>query len=972
MKTITLLLLALCVLAALYAVPAAAELVDGLVAYWNFDGSGEDAYQATFGGQSFNATHPNGATPGAPGRFGSSIRFTRALEQYLEVDSPVITSGQDHTYSAWYRATFSDIDDGNYDLRYFIMESTGIGGNDAYAVSYGLRDIEGDGYDDRGQVYTQWPGGITAGDFDQPDLSQWHNIIVTYDASAAEHRAYLDGAPVLTMASHDPLSNVAGLIIGGHRYRTGRNWDGWIDDVSFWERVLTPSEIAGLQTRPTLCPFEDIEAGLTGVYGSSVAWGDYDNDGDLDILLTGRDSGSNPVAKMYENTGGTFSEVPATGLTGVWGSSVAWGDYDNDGDLDILLTGRDSGSNWVAKVYENTDGAFSEVPAGLTGVAGSSVAWGDYDNDGDLDILLTGYASGGPVAKVYENTGGAFSEVPAGLTGVYFSSVAWGDYDNDGDLDILLTGEDSGDNPVAKVYENTGGAFSEVPAGLTGVVASSVAWGDYDNDGDLDILLTGEAFGYNYVAKVYENTDGAFTEVPAGLTGVYASSVAWGDYDNDGDLDILLTGLPPSGGNPVAKVYENTDGAFSEVPATGLTGVYDSSVAWGDYDNDGDLDILLTAGYDSGGNPVAKVYENLTPIPNTPPTAPGNLAAVWSASGVTLSWDAATDAETPAAGLTYNLRVGTTPGGSEITAAMADDASGYRRVPALGNANHNLSWTLDVPAPPVYWSVQALDAGYAGSAFATEETAGPFSEVPATGLTGVWSSSVAWGDYDNDGDLDILLTGLDSEYQPVAKVYENTGGAFSEVPAAGLTGVYDSSVAWGDYDNDGDLDILLTGNTASSPPYIPVTKVYENTGGAFTEVPAGLTGVSSSSVAWGDYDNDGDLDILLTGLPSGGLVAKVYENTGGAFTEIPAGLTGVAYSSVAWGDYDNDGDLDILLTGYASGGPVAKVYENTGGAFTEVPPDSPESLAPRSPGGTTTTTATSTSCSPEGILESTR
>ncbi len=229
------------------------------------------------------------------------------------------------------------------------------------------------------------------------------------------------------------------------------------------------------------------------------------------------------------------------------------------------------------------------------------------------------------------------------------------------------------------------------------------------------------------MTKVYENTGGAFTEVPAaGLTGVYDSSVAWGDYDNDGDLDILLTGY--ASGGPVTKVYENTGGAFTEVPA-GLTGVSVSSVAWGDYDNDGDLDILLT-GLDSGYQEVAKVYENLTPIPNTPPTAPGNLAAVWSASGVTLSWDAATDAETPAAGLTYNLRLGTTPGGSEITAAMADDASGYRCIPALGNANHNLSWTVDVPAPPVYWSVQALDAGYAGSAFALEQMIGS-----ATGVT---------------------------------------------------------------------------------------------------------------------------------------------------------------------------------------------------------------------------------------------
>ncbi len=91
-------------------------------------------------------------------------------------------------------------------------------------------------------------------------------------------------------------------------------------------------------------------------------------------------------------------------------------------------------------------------------------------------------------------------------------------------------------------------------------------------------------------------------------------------------------------------------------------------------------------------------------------------------------------------------------------------------------------------------------------------------------------------------------------------------------------------------------------------------------------------------MAWGDYDNDGDLDILLTG-SFGGPVARVYRNTGGAFVDIGAGLTGVQNGSVAWGDYDNDGDLDILLTGLRAGGPVAKVYRNTAAPLLTSAPD---------------------------------
>jgi flagellar hook assembly protein FlgD len=380
----------------------------------------------------------------------------------------------------------------------------------------------------------------------------------------------------------------------------------------------------------------------------------------------------------------------------------------------------------ISRVYNNDGGVFTDIAAGLAGVWQGAAAWGDYDNDGDLDLLLTGTdADFVRVARIYNNDGGVFTDIAASLEGVIFSSVAWGDYDSDGDLDILLAGRTASFVNISRIYRNDAGTFVDVAAGLEGVQRSSVAWGDYDNDGDLDILLAGFTAGVP-VSHLYRNDVGTFVDVAAGLEGVEYSSVAWGDYDSDGDLDILLAGRTASGVT-ISRIYGNDDGTFTDSGA-GLVGVYLSTVAWGDCDNDGDLDILLT-GYRASNVHIALIYENTTGSANTIPSAPANLGASLAGGIATFTWDAGADTETPAAGLSYNLRVGTTSGGSELSAAMADSASGYRRLPARGNAQQRLSWSLDfsavAPDATLYWSVQTVDTGFAGSAFAAEQSLEP-------------------------------------------------------------------------------------------------------------------------------------------------------------------------------------------------------------------------------------------------------
>ena len=527
-------------------------------------------------------------------------------------------------------------------------------------------------------------------------------------------------------------------------------------------------------------PFTEVTAitdSLTGVSASSAAWGDYDNDGDLDILL----AGSNVA--IYRNDAGTFVDIEA-GLASAYGGSVAWGDYDNDGDLDILLTGYD-GSAYTSIVYRNDAGSFTDISAGLQGRTYSSAAWGDYDNDGDLDILLLGSGSG----TVYRNDDGIFTGTDA-----FFSSythgkgaAAWGDYDNDGDLDVLVTDQ----YPNSFIYENDGGSFTEaVP--LPGVYDAEVAWGDYNNDGDLDLLFTGYTGSTRYTV-LYENNEGVFSGHyvgSTGLTDVEDASVAWGDYDNDGDLDILLSGW--TGSSTFARVYQNNgDDTFTDIVA-GLSAVSSGSAVWGDYDNDEDLDILLS-GF-NGATYISKVYENNSLVANTAPTAPTGLQSSVIQDTVTLSWDIATDTEPDAGGLSYNLRVGTTAGGDELMPTHADGITGYRLIPALGNVQANLRWFLyDLPDGTIYWSVQSIDLAFAGSAFAAEDSfliavppATPQSLEVGTDYYTIGSVPLIWNQ-NTEGDFLRYRIYMDTSPVPTAVIDSTNAIGDTTVSISGLS-----------------------------------------------------------------------------------------------------------------------------------------------------------------------------------------
>jgi len=553
------------------------------------------------------------------------------------------------------------------------------------------------------------------------------------------------------------------------------------------QKILV-SALSLLFSCATFCQgFSPVDGGMVNVGRSSVAWGDYDNDGDLDVLVTG-DHGSGPyVASVYRNDAGEFININA-GLTGIYNSAVAWGDFDNDGDLDIIACGRNS-SNSKTYIYRNTNGTFSQLDAGLPDIGSDgAVAWGDYDGDNDLDILIAGAYS----CRILNNENGVFTDINAGLPSVSNCWVDWGDFDTDGDLDVFVMG-DLGGILISAIYGNDKGIFSEMPqAVITPLTGGSASWTDFDHDHDPDLLISGFDEFLEPRTTIFSNLGNMeFMDVDPGLTGASLGTSAWGDYDSDGEADILLTGQNSGCGVMSSLVYHNEGNTmFTDIDAP-LDGAERGSAAWGDYDNDGDFDILIS-GIASAGTAATRLYTNdngsNTYSLNQPPSVPGGLSMYISGHTVSLGWLDAIDDHTPSAGLTYNLRIGTSPGGQEIVPAMSNFNTGRRLLPTSGNMGNRTDWEITLPDGTYYWSVQAVDNSYTASQFAEEQI---FTILNV----GVPESSVQFPGFISNPVKDQLLVKLALPGKAYARVADVAGRVLAETNFENEVSI--SSSDWG-------------------------------------------------------------------------------------------------------------------------------------------------------------------------------
>ncbi|MEO0478303.1 MAG: VCBS repeat-containing protein [Planctomycetota bacterium] len=704
----------------------------------------------------------------------------------------------------------------------------------------------------------------------------------------------------------------------------------------------------------------------------TLAHGDVDGDGDLDVVVGNDSSASLPSqqTRLLLNDGrGVLTDVTESRIPADLDPTAALqlADIDGDGDLDLVI----AKTAFQNRLFINdgsglfTDVTATQLPSDTA--RSTAIAIGDTDSDGDLDIVFANSWPSGRQNFLYQNDGsGNFTNVtalrlPALLDPT--SDVALADFDGDGDLDLLtVNGSFLG---LDRMMWNDGtGTFSLSGGPVLPELfdrANAVTVADIDGDLDLDYVV-----GNRIDLPFYDGTDrvmvndgsGVFTDETASrMPTVMNATNDLELADVNGDLapDLIVA---VSGQN---ELYIN-DGSGVFAAATSPLPVHDDrslGTAVFDVDGDGDKDLMWGNSF-SGSAEQNRLYINDGGGAFKDVTLPG-LAIHTSQGKTPLAFDADGDGDLDLvtvsefssgnAELFLNDGRGVfefAPGGAlppvsgNVRDAIARDfdgdgdvdlviALGFQqqsvflandgtgtfsdetfRLPAGNHATETLA-AADIDADGDVDLIFGNHFDFVPNLLFLNDGNGVFTDATSTSLPpdSDWAGSAAFGDVDGDGDLDLVVGNEQSQN----RLYLNDGtGVFTDATSTSMPADSDRSLATvlGDFDGDGDLDIVF-GNSNETQ-----NRLYLNDGtGVFSDVTPSHLPVDSDStegLAMGDIDEDGDLD-LFVGNRGPGLFNRLLLNNGsGVFTESEFNGVRNITSGVLLVDVDGDSDLDVVQT----------------------------------------------------------
>jgi len=608
---------------------------------------------------------------------------------------------------------------------------------------------------------------------------------------------------------------------------------------------------------------------------------DLDGDGDLDLVAGGL---YNLV--WYENDGWAHFEKHTINLDAKEAQQVLVTDLDGDGHKDLVVA--DMGTNRIIYYHNNGDLTWDRLflHSNTGGVSGLAV--GDMDGDGDLDLACAAFTAN----KVYwlRNDGGfAFTQIDiaTGMTGA--TRIVMNDLDDDGDLDVVAAMQTAG---AIRLFRNNGsGAFTNELL-LTTSTPRSLKLADVDQNGRMDLVYAGSG-GAGYL----RNNGTTFTQQQiTGYSGL--RGLGFADLTGDGYNDLIMADYTEdritwSGLNPQTGLYQ---GMGSGTLDTWLN--YASIVHGADFDGDGVNDVLAASSFDiriylhPGNAPDERLLVNRY-LGDGRGIAHGDLDGdgdmdLMAVGGLYINW-------------------------------YENDGEGYMipRIATEGIGRITIGGGVDL-------KLVDLDGDGDLDAVLTESSAnrvtwlenngnnGTFTKRLLTGHTAPYSCDVV--DFDGDGDIDVVVTsimGNDNVYW-----YENDGSQNFATQHPILVSYADPYEARAmDYDNDGDMDVVVAchSNLAQNGK---VVLCRNNGNDTFTAQELDAAAPQVTSVFWVDLDQDGHMDVLAT---TGGNQNRVnwYRSNGAvipSFTKTTI-QTGMGYATyVVADDLDGDGDIDVVVS----------------------------------------------------------
>jgi predicted nucleotidyltransferase len=634
----------------------------------------------------------------------------------------------------------------------------------------------------------------------------------------------------------------------------------------------------------------------------SIAVGDFNNDDRLDIVVTNYNADNIGVFLGYGN--GTFSNQTTYSTTrGSWPTDVVVGDLNNDGRLDIVVTLlSDFG---IIVFLGNGNGTFSRQLHYSTGSQSRPYACilGDVNNDNRLDVAVSDLHNGNVVVLLGDGNG-SFSNKTSYSTGNYSfpSSVAFGDFNNDSILDIVVANHITNTIGVFLGFTYINGVREDICSTGSSSHPRAVALADFNKDTQLDIVMAN--YELDNVEVLLQDTNKTFSMQIMFPTGALSlpTSVAVGDFNNDSELDIAVAN---SGTENIGLLFGYGNGTFMNQTtfSTGLDSI-PQSLAVGDFNNDKRLDIVVA---DSGTESVLTLLRyDIGALGNQTMYPTGTNSFPVSVTLGDLNNDGWLDfvvANYGSDNVGVFLGLGNGTFSSQTTYSTGSNSYPY----CIAVADFNKDSHLDIIVCNYLKATIGIFLGFGNGTFS----------VQTTYPTGIDSGpiAVAIGDFNNDSQLDIVVANYRSDNIGIFLGYDN--GTFSNVITySAANNSLLCSVAVGDFNNDNRLDIVVVNSAVNN---LGVFIGYGN--GTFSVMITCSTGSLSVplSVVVGDFNNDGRLDVAVS-LSQTDSIGVLFGNGNGTFSNqmtFPTG-SGSEPNRLAIGDFNNDNQLDIAIANYGS------------------------------------------------------